>query len=147
MMHRETPAITLADAATLRMRLREQIESRQWWIVVSADGAGDDFLADVEHHHYRGHASDDFELAILPPGVLAPCLVTIVCAHKRRMGVGALLRCLKRFISDPGEVAAIREALPMHDILFPGVTDVRALSMQFLAFVDPAGAVGVAARN
>jgi len=137
------------DRADFRQRLSAQIASRDWWIFICASAASGRFLIDIEERYYSGSANVDFELTILPSGLLRPSVVVIVAARKHWMPAHRLIRTLARFTT-PDALEAVRADIGQRDVIQlddASPADAQALALRFLDLLEPGAAAAAAMRN
>jgi len=129
-------------ADDLRKHLTGRVQSGAWWIFVTTSPFTADRLVEIGGTFYGGSSADDYEVAILPSQLGEPAVVA--CGHKRRLSAGRLLQSLATFIKPPTlEVARSVLAERRHVLFFndDGPTNVQALTMAFLNYIEPEAAL------
>jgi hypothetical protein len=93
----------LLDEDEARVRIREYVDSGDWWIFPFPDERMQSVVATVEERSYSGEANADFHLM-----AMAPQLV-LVFAHKRRMTSTQFAELLEEVgVTDEEAIAAVR---------------------------------------
>jgi hypothetical protein len=121
--------LTGQDAAA---HIRRRLASRDWWLLVTCERRGTDFLAHLERTFYAGPANKDFEVVLLPALHEGFGLVGLFLARKCRLPVDRLQREMTARIG-PITVKELRvkDVLVLH----PDVKVARALAEFVVTFL------------
>lgn len=89
------PAAQLKDMADLIDKMRQYVNSREWWVLVPVDAYAVTVLKVIEHTYYKGApAALDFELFMPTPATGCP-VSGVFLARKSRMTAAQLAAALR----------------------------------------------------
>jgi hypothetical protein len=89
---RTTPTpLYVLDLDAIRAVLRQRALSRQWWLFVTLDQTGVNFVQRVAREHFTGKRARDFELMAIPArctglGILGVCFARKSKLTRRQLG-------------------------------------------------------------
>jgi hypothetical protein len=121
--------LTGRDAAS---SIRRRLALRDWWLFITCERQGTDFLAHLARTFYAGDANKDFEVVLLPALHEGFGLVGLFLARKSRLPVDRLQREMTARIG-PITVKELR----VKDVLVPhpDVKVARALAEFVVTFL------------
>ena len=109
----------LLSTNDLRQRIRERIDSREWWVMPWLTAEAPDLSITVEQQFYTGEASGDFEAYMGP--------VPVTMGHKRRMTAEQAAVALSDLTMQTATVEERAALFREHDILVAGIPDEATL--------------------